>query len=648
MTSNDLIHISSWFRLLASFCLLCISHLGTAQVQIDSLFLSEIQENGRIQLISSAKIAITGAQKGLSDFSEVPQWRSLDDVKSELLKPREKTHYWFRIESIINTTEKDQSFLLYYGGQERTTTLLIDQKDTIRIDAGFLEPMHKRPYRVDDYRFPITFKPGIHYQLLAKARPFAQSPYGMTIEMTTEQEFLTRRNKSRIRNLPLTIFYSGVCMVFLFISLFSAVQYFQNRDKSFILYAGYIFCMFLYFLKEVEFDLSVPIFWGFMGRGYSIAETYASLASYVFYGLFAKTFLDTKNIAPGLNKMLNLFVKGMVALFVILILMEFIDHVRGFQIYYVFRIIIIPLVLFFVYRFYKLHKRLANFMVAGTLALATGAVVGLIFTVTGLMNRQTIFYDPYFYIGMGVVFEAFFFSTGLGYKMRLIEKDKLDAQNELLVKKKAEAELQQNLAEERMRALKAQMNPHFIFNAMNSIQYYILSNEKKPALGFLNKFAKLIRQVLDNSSEDQLTLHAELEALRYYIDLEALRLNHKFDYKIVIDESIEPEETIIPHLLIQPYVENAIQHGLAQKTDPGFLKIEVKREEKAIVIVIEDNGIGREAATALRVKGHKSKSMGINKERMEMLEKNPGVLIEDLYDQEGQSAGTRVTVQIPI
>ncbi|RYY56827.1 MAG: tetratricopeptide repeat protein [Chitinophagaceae bacterium] len=212
--------------------------------------------------------------------------------------------------------------------------------------------------------------------------------------------------------------------------------------------------------------------------------------------------------------------------------------------------------------------------------------------------------------------------------------------------------LERTKASLEMKALRSQMNPHFIFNSLNSIQKYIWENKREDASEYLTRFARLIRLVLENSRREAIPLSDELDALRLYIEMEHRRNNQGFDYRISISEQVDPEQTCIAPLLLQPYVENAIWHGLSAKEGRGQLSVNISRENGSIRCVVEDDGIGRAAASAAR-KGsiHQSLAMNISDERIRWLrqgqKKNATVSIEDLFIA-GEPAGTRVTILLPV
>ena len=170
------------------------------------------------------------------------------------------------------------------------------------------------------------------------------------------------------------------------------------------------------------------------------------------------------------------------------------------------------------------------------------------------------------------------------------------AENELQLQQveseKTKAELQQQATELEMQALRAQMNPHFIFNSLNSINRFILQNNKAQASEYLTKFSKLVRMILQNSQASLITLESELESLELYLELEALRFDYRFGYKISVPKDMDVDVLKVPPLIIQPYAENAIWHGLMHKEEKGQLDIEVSQENDLLFFRIADNGIG--------------------------------------------------------
>ncbi|MEO5892892.1 MAG: histidine kinase [Ferruginibacter sp.] len=223
-------------------------------------------------------------------------------------------------------------------------------------------------------------------------------------------------------------------------------------------------------------------------------------------------------------------------------------------------------------------------------------------------------------------------------------------------KKRTESSFKQQIAEMQMQALQSQMNPHFIFNSLNSIENFMMQNEKRLASDYLNKFARLIRTILDSSRNEVLPLSKDLEALQLYIDLQQLRFNKKFCYETVIDPNLQNGDYKVPSLIIQPYVENAIEHGLAHSEREDLkLTVKVNLVKDFILYIIEDNGIGRVQSAEYNSQNkpyHKSVGLKITENRVHIFNGSysgqDNIVIKDLYDASGQAIGTRVSVKIKV
>lgn len=227
------------------------------------------------------------------------------------------------------------------------------------------------------------------------------------------------------------------------------------------------------------------------------------------------------------------------------------------------------------------------------------------------------------------------------------EEQKVKAEKNLL-------ETERQTAEMEMQALRAQMNPHFMFNSLNSINNFILKNDPDNASEYLTRFSRLMRLILDNSREEWVTLENEMKALELYIDMEAIRFDNVFEYKIMVSPDTDPGSVLVPPMLVQPYVENAIWHGLLHRKDPGSkLEIDIRKDGSELIIVIKDNGVGREMADQLKGKfsSHKkSHGMKITARRLDAINKvyslGAKVQVEDLKNEKGEPAGTSVILKL--
>jgi len=219
---------------------------------------------------------------------------------------------------------------------------------------------------------------------------------------------------------------------------------------------------------------------------------------------------------------------------------------------------------------------------------------------------------------------------------------------------KEKSDLQEQLGQMEMQALRSQMNPHFIFNAINSIQHYILSNEPLLANKFLVKFSKLIRNVLEQSKQELIPLTEEIETLRFYIEIESLRFEDSFNYNILISDKLDQGRLRIPSLILQPYVENAIWHGLLLKKGKKELIIDIHEKNGYLIIEIDDNGIGRQASSAFKREETKKRSLGmeITRGRLDLLSRSLGVQVDvqiiDKINEENEAAGTTVIIKTPL
>ena len=207
-------------------------------------------------------------------------------------------------------------------------------------------------------------------------------------------------------------------------------------------------------------------------------------------------------------------------------------------------------------------------------------------------------------------------------------------------------------AELEQKMLRSQMNPHFIFNSLIAIQSYIYKKEPVQAGDFLAKFADLVRIILEGSRVEFVKLEREIKMLDLYFELQNLRFENKFEYKIEVDNNIDQENLSIPPMLAQPFIENSIEHGLRHKKEMGYIHVNFQKAGNCILLTVEDNGVGREKASEIeKGKKHKSIAMAITKERLGILRKKfkkKFVLnISDLQDKSGVPIGTKISLEIP-
>lgn len=234
--------------------------------------------------------------------------------------------------------------------------------------------------------------------------------------------------------------------------------------------------------------------------------------------------------------------------------------------------------------------------------------------------------------------EIVIFAFGLTYKMFIEHVERLNFQQEAFINKN--------------KALRAQVNPHFIFNALSSIQYLVSSNNRVSALKYLSKFSRLTRNILESSIETNVMLNEEIKMIRDYLELESLRFDNAFSYQINIDEDLDPNEIEVPFMILQPFVENAIIHGLLPKKD-GLkeLSINFKKGDEVVICEIEDSGVGRQVANQRKhiyKKEKKSRGLEVTKQRLAALSDHPeNIEIIDKIKAD-KPLGTKVIIKIPL
>jgi LytS/YehU family sensor histidine kinase len=240
---------------------------------------------------------------------------------------------------------------------------------------------------------------------------------------------------------------------------------------------------------------------------------------------------------------------------------------------------------------------------------------------------------------LGVIVVVLFSSWAITYRYRLALRKEIEKRK-----------LQSQIFETEIRAVKAQMNPHFIFNSLNSIQQFILNNDNDNAYKYLVKFSKLVRKLLESSTAENIMLEEEIDILKRYLEIESLRFEDAFDYEVKVDERLNPAIIKIPHMLIQPFVENAIWHGLLHKHGDKKLSVSFSYLDKnRLSCIVDDNGVGRkEQVQAEKKEERRSLATELIGQRLKLIKEikhiEGGLKIDD---KPGRS-GTTVTITIPV
>lgn len=516
-------------------------------------------------------------------------------------------------------------------------------------------------------------------------------PPNLSFSILSESAFDAYLDRIRVRD-NISIAFQGAVGVML---LFMLLIYLQNRDKVYLFYSLYMAGIMIYLSSTMWSNIYV----NYLFKEFPILEVYfnfpVQLLFYIAYNKFVDSFLDLKKNDPWLHKkilQLNLtFLAILIATLAYQIITS--DALTVATAWTGISTLMIVAYLLLLYRLITFVKTpAARFIITGMVIFMIAAVICMVL-VNFVRPRILMTISPYNILEMGLFLEILCFSMGLGYKMWQTNMEKQRMQeayigelqrNEVIIqeanvqleqkvkertaevirknkeigeerKKQMASEYERKLAMAEMSALRAQMNPHFMFNSMNTLEAFILEKQEKEASHFLNKFSKLLRLVLENSRQLLVSVEKDIEALELYIQLEQIRYDHRFTYTIDVDPGLLEEDLSIPPLIIQPFVENAIVHGLFNKTGQGKLEIAVQLSENKIHCRIEDDGIGREMAQEIRRKNkphHKSLGLKVTSERIETLNQihgaNARVETIDLVDTEGNPAGTKVEIYLPL
>ncbi len=255
-----------------------------------------------------------------------------------------------------------------------------------------------------------------------------------------------------------------------------------------------------------------------------------------------------------------------------------------------------------------------------------------------IVKVQTPFWKNPYYI---IPFTLLLFGSTLYFLQKQNKRKQKAALDRVITEKK--------IAELEMQALKAQINPHFVFNCLNSIKGFIYERNYEKADLYLDKFSELLRRTMDNADASIISLKDEIKYLNNYLALEKLRFTNKFDYLLEVEAGINPDSTFVPAMLLQPYVENAIRHGVRfLDNKKGIIKIIARKENDTLICEIDDNGIGREKAALMKSAMHieyQSRGMQLSKRRAELY--NIESKIIDKKDTDGQPLGTTIRLYIP-
>ncbi len=419
--------------------------------------------------------------------------------------------------------------------------------------------------------------------------------------------------------------------------IYHLLIYFQNGRKLYLYYSLFLLGLFIYFLRDViDPILSKKVF--------SYLNFSIQFLSYAAFTMFARKLLETKEKAIFWDRVLGfetLILLGLSFLFPIL--QFFFGYEYQTKLFLITSPILSIFTLVMMYFLWKIPGATSKYFVIGTLVYAILANISF----AGFFIGQEMFIkykvEPMFFVYIGAILQSLIYASILGHSIKKIEQKSKNAEVRLAFKYK-------ELEELKMTALQSQMNPHFLFNSLNSINNFILKSDIEKASDYITKFSRLIRVILKSSSSLTVPFSEELGILSLYVKLEQMRINGGFEYIVSIDESINLEEIKVPPLFLQPFIENSIWHGLTHVEGEKRIYLTVNKQGDDIICEIIDNGIGiNKAREEAHKKINRRKFFGTqateNRIRLLYKKSNVKISVTDISDK--TSTGTKVQIIFP-
>lgn len=467
-------------------------------------------------------------------------------------------------------------------------------------------------------------------------------------------------------------------MVMLFLSISCMVLFYKTEIKDYWYFSIFCFLLCIYYSNKTSYE--IPLLESVLSQDIKqLINNSVQAFFYYFIGLFSYKFLE-KDIREGfVGKALRVFIYFTFGSGVVMLLSYFPLNSLHQIVYIGFRLILLLAMPYLYFVLFKSDQSYIRLYAYGGFSMLILAGLAMYFSIVG----KFIFgIAPLDFFTLGLIVFTACLAVSLGTKNQMYERDRLASKEALIEQLKRTQELEaekklqladnlrlaqmneknslleKDMAELELQVLRGQLNPHFLYNSMNSLKLYILNNESNKAASFIDQFSSLFRTVLNNSRQRLVTLQEELDAMRKYLELEQIRFQNKFQFEINIDASIDATFVRIPPMIFQPFLENAIIHGISYLEDnQGRIKLDVQVDsnEGSYKVVIQDNGVGRkltENTRKNRPKTHKSLGIQIIKERLEAIKKmyaeQAYFVIEDLNNEQNKPTGTKVSLVLPL
>lgn len=668
-------------------CFIFLMIISFASAKGDTIYVSQITDF--VKLNSFKQVGIVEVNR--ADIHKNPTSLNFEPLKEQHITKRRKA-YWLKVTIHNNLTD---SSLIYFHTLQNDFAFLYESKQSILVKVatgGRMVPNNKLSVKAMPALLPVKLAKNQTTTYYCLVYNNHIDSIILDFSLVNRPDMILYYYKSDLSETSITLFFLGS---FCFLSLFMLFMFAKSKQNIYLFFSLYLIGVVIYTFTR----LSAHTMLGAWLHDFPVwRRLFSEPAHFLFfacYNLFVIELLDIKKQDRLLFKTLKYLAIFYIIYAFCYYTINYIHLDAGMRnlTFKIHRYFLFPVNILLIIRCaYALKSPVLKYFLTGIICFMLASLLAMYSAVilreTGLENVRAI---NIFQIGLMI--EALCFAFALGHKIRLNEQEKTDAQNALILQletnqqitEKANIELEekvkqrtaqllaankqieekkakevkayfdQKLAQAETMALRSQMNPHFLFNSLNSIKYLIQSLQNKLAIVYLTKFSKLVRMVLEHSRTELVSLAAEIEALKLYLEIESNRLGEQFTYQIKISRGISLDNVHIPPMLLQPFLENSIWHGLLNSNKPTkevSLSITKSLKQKAIICTITDNGIGREKSAVLKqniTKHHQSFGTSLIFDRVKLFNQQYSseiqVSIEDVI-KDNETDGTKVLIYI--
>lgn len=655
--------------------------------QQDAILFSKLPE--RISMSKLGRISFIEVSDTIS-FPHIANYSFQNKLSKGIYKT--KTAYWLRA-CFLNDT--DANVLLYfYTGSTQLVNLYAQNHKTKLIytsSSGTYMPIqYLRDKEIQTY---ISLPLAINEPVEVFIRLYNLTNRNIKTDLTLEKsnayfDTIQAKKKSELNETFIIIIF---CSSLMFLFLFMSFTYIKNRQRVYLYFCLYLLGAVIYSCTRLSSSTLVGSWINHEPFIRTLLNEPSQFLFFAAYNLFAIELLNIKENDRLLYKILRVLslIYVLYAIFHFCFIAITHDVIIRDKLFVITRILLFPINGFLIIRtMLTLNKiTIYKYFISGVLIYFFGAILAAL---SDYLFRTTGSYGSYLTSGnifqIGIMAEALCFAFAIGYRTKLIDDERKEHQEnyidqlkinqeiyektnleledkiyqrtieivayqkQIQEQKKAELKLiyEKKISELENVALRSQMNPHFLFNSLNAIKFFILSNQNNQAANYLNRFSKLIRLILEHSKESLIDLNNELKALKLYLEIESTRFDDSFSYNIQIDEDVNADTLLVPPLLLQPFVENAIWHGLLPKKNAEkLLQISILKRKENYLFIIEDNGIGRASSNKKKSADknlRRSFGMQITQERIDLYNNNTQGNIKLKIIDLPANSGTRIEI----